>query len=660
MFLLAQDLDSPILKWPEFSWIPVLNGALFVLALVTAIYYIQKYLANRNVSQRQYRDRILAKLNVHEFSPRNVSLIHSFLDKIPYPSMKGIVEDPSWYRKYFLPEFLQFLADQGNLPAWKDVQIVRSLDHAIQNHQAQTAHFIPAVLQADSEERFSILLRIDQIDSELVGRSIHARVYSKKGTHPFSLKRYEKVHIFYLDENKRWLRAEAVFISQEGGNLTLQIESAPEVDAQKSTEWAEGPKPNIFQNSEVPGGKDEYTDSLDQILSYASVDSGVRSEVEYAIRIFKEHPGTTRRPASREDLRIFIHIYKVCYLKSRTKAEEVPKPVRLFLNFFYLDEKLVSRKRILELENCLSLFKSLRSEPRRIEANLSLHTLSDWLALVLAGKRNPSRNHLGEFYDRKQRTENVRLTEPRGADRLKEAEYLSDVLDWELENLLFRGLFSISLNPDMIHPFLSEDLFYGDTKGNLLFYDKIFDFAEKVQKIDPGLFYKKNRIPAAESSPRISNIVKESYADCILLPFSGNRGALWQEISDGNSIYGRILLPSILSENASLTLAKAFGEFRWETERILHGNRWKDPISRSLTSEYYSYLEGFRKNPNLTLEAKKRVEQQWLKAGKNIKDMFSLDYAYWVLMESQGKPRLNRLVRDILARFVPSHKPAGS
>ncbi|EMP04515.1 hypothetical protein LEP1GSC124_0391 [Leptospira interrogans serovar Pyrogenes str. 200701872] len=33
--------------------------------------------------------------------------------------------------------------------------------------------------------------------------------------------------------------------------------------------------------------------------------------------------------------------------------------------------------------------------------------------------------------------------------------------------------------------------------------------------------------------------------------------------------------------------------------------------------------------------------------------MFASDYSYWILFESSGKLRLNRVARDILNRYVP-------
>ncbi len=33
--------------------------------------------------------------------------------------------------------------------------------------------------------------------------------------------------------------------------------------------------------------------------------------------------------------------------------------------------------------------------------------------------------------------------------------------------------------------------------------------------------------------------------------------------------------------------------------------------------------------------------------------MFASDYSYWILFESSGKLRLNRVARDVLNRYVP-------
>ncbi|WP_367897730.1 hypothetical protein AB3N61_12350 [Leptospira sp. WS58.C1] len=652
MLILGQDPGNPILIWPEFSWTPVISGTIFLVLLFSVIFLLQRYLRRQNRLALEYRAKIVSKLRLHHFNSKDTNLFHTFLDQVDNSDLKRLAEDPSWYRKYFLPEFLQFLAEQSNLPAWKDILIVHTLDHLIEDHKAIAKNFITAILETDSEERFPALLGIQELDENSLNRAIRARIYTKKVGATFSLTRYERMKIIVPDESKRWLKSEAILISQEGTNLTLQIKTIPELDQKKSEEWLETPKTSQAGPSQPGAIPDEYLNSLAQILEYSGLHPSTCEEISRLVNAYQEHPGLIRRKHRQEDYKILIRLYKVCFIKFRSQTSNVPKPVLLFIHFFFLDEGLLSAKRIEDLEIAITSLKSSTTDHQYREVKLSVHLLPDWLNLILAGKKNPSQNHLGQTYDQIQKS-NLRWNQEAEAKNIMNNEYLLHILDWELENILYMGLLGISLNPNFAYPILSEDQFYGSTESNLTFADKILSNAEKVKLIDPNLFQREVSAISNMDPSRTDPFRKEFSADCILLPYSGNRGVLWQDTSVGNQDCCRLLFPIIMTENATLVVTKTLGEFRWETERTIRGRKWKDPVPASLTSEYYSYLENFQKNPNLTVEAKKRIEQQWIKVGKNIKDMFSIDYAYWILLEAEGKPRLNRVVREILNRFIP-------
>ncbi|EPG65481.1 hypothetical protein [Leptospira wolffii] len=651
MFLLSQDSGAPILIWPEFSWVPVITGGVFLAVVLAVIYWTQKAISSRNVGEKNYRDRVLAKLHLHEFHNKDVILFHEFLDRVPYGDLRRMAEDPAWYQKYFLPEFLQFLADQSNLPAWRDVQIVHTLDHLTHTHTSPPRKYLPAILQTDSKETFPILLGATQIDASSVNKGVHAHVYTKTGVPTFSLSRYEKVELFFRSESNQWMKSEAIFLSQEDKNLTLQIKTIPELDEKKEEEWTDHSRGGFSTEKDSTPPPQEYSNSLDQILEFSGLQPSVCEEIRHLVKNYREHPGLIRRHHKQEDYKILIRLYKVCFVKFRSHQGEVPKPVLLFVYFFFLDETLISGKRIRDLEEAITILKSSNQTGHSLESKISIHLFPDWLNLVLAGKKHPSNNSLGQTYDQYEKSKLLWNQEPEAKD-IRNKEYLIHLLEWEVESLLYMGLLGISLNPNFAYPILSEDHFYGPTQANIFSPEKIFSGTKHVAKIDPGLFQREVHVISSTTN-QISEYKKEFYADLILLPFAGNRGVLWQESSEGNLALGRMLFPSVVNENPSLVLTKTLGEFRWETERTLQGRKWKEPFVASLTSAYYAYLENYRKNPNLTLEAKKRLEQQWIKCGKNIKDMFSIDYAYWILLEASGKPRLNRVAREILNKYIP-------
>ena len=99
------------------------------------------------------------------------------------------------------------------------------------------------------------------------------------------------------------------------------------------------------------------------------------------------------------------------------------------------------------------------------------------------------------------------------------------------------------------------------------------------------------------------------------------------------------------------------GEFRWELCKRIQGSRWNDVTERSLTSEYFDYIQFFKKNHDLNTDAKEKLRTGLQRAKNSFKEMFVRDYMIWILYESKGSPRLNKVARKILFTYCPF--PAG-
>ena len=139
-----------------------------------------------------------------------------------------------------------------------------------------------------------------------------------------------------------------------------------------------------------------------------------------------------------------------------------------------------------------------------------------------------------------------------------------------------------------------------------------------------------------------------------LLPNLGTAGICWQEI-DGmqRSTPGRMLLSALHVENLERTMAQMVGDFRWELCRRIQGMRWNDVTEHSLTSEYYDYIMFYNKNRTLSQDAKEKIKLALTRARNNYKTMFVMDYTNWILAESQGTVKLNKISRQIFATYCP-------
>lgn len=98
------------------------------------------------------------------------------------------------------------------------------------------------------------------------------------------------------------------------------------------------------------------------------------------------------------------------------------------------------------------------------------------------------------------------------------------------------------------------------------------------------------------------------------------------------------------------------GRFRWEMCRKIQGARWNDITEASLTSEYSDYIQYYRKNSELSTDAKDKVKKSLQKAKNNYREVFVKDYQSWIRYESKGSFRLNKVARDIIFRYCPFSK----
>lgn len=138
------------------------------------------------------------------------------------------------------------------------------------------------------------------------------------------------------------------------------------------------------------------------------------------------------------------------------------------------------------------------------------------------------------------------------------------------------------------------------------------------------------------------------------MPNVGIRGVMWQEIEGKRrNSPGRMVFSIFHLEDLKSTFTHLTGEFRWELCKRVQGNRWNDVSISSLTSEYFDYIQFYRKNHDLSTEAKEKVKSSLQRAKNSFKEMFVKDYMIWVLFEGAGSPRLNKVARQIMFTYCP-------
>jgi hypothetical protein len=103
-------------------------------------------------------------------------------------------------------------------------------------------------------------------------------------------------------------------------------------------------------------------------------------------------------------------------------------------------------------------------------------------------------------------------------------------------------------------------------------------------------------------------------------------------------------------------MVDAIARFRWELSKTMYSYANNDGPS-SLVSDYIDYIQFFRKNRDLSEDARAKVKNQVDKYRNNTGEIFAADYHTWINYESKGLIRLNKVARRILFKHCPFSKP---
>ena len=76
-------------------------------------------------------------------------------------------------------------------------------------------------------------------------------------------------------------------------------------------------------------------------------------------------------------------------------------------------------------------------------------------------------------------------------------------------------------------------------------------------------------------------------------------------------------------------MVETTGRYRWEICRKIQGVHWNDIRDKSLTAEYCDYIQFYKKNHDLSTEAKEKIKSALLRGKNNYREVFVKDYQNW-------------------------------
>lgn len=445
------------------------------------------------------------------------------------------------------------------------------------------------------------------------------------------------------------------------GTMMIQLESQDSIDRDMYQNRVKEYKEKLATLNQASDSSDtlsaaeevpDLTDSLHTILLYAQCDEETTSAFKANIDKYNKLTDKNASDDACRKLRLtitklFYKVYSAAFFKSLSDSN-IPKIVKMFFNFGYVDENLAGPENAAYL---YSIVDSLPSDPSQ-----NVYTAYEWLKAVYEGRKAPCRNEFDNDYAAY--VHELKVTGKISA--AEETPMLSDrtkMVQFELDNM-FQSVNKITFGRISIFcPIFSESNVLKDLSSSLVSTDKIKESFEKIRATDFSAYYRDTMYSKPEIGVVKEAIGVEVLPDVILMPNVGIRGVMWQEIEGRKrTTPSRMMLSLFQMEDLNNILVRLTGEYRWEMCKRIQGARWNDVSEPSLTSEYFDYIQFYKKNRDLSADAKDKVKLSMQKAKNSYKEMFIRDYESWIIYEGAGSPRLNKVARSILFTYCPFAK----
>ncbi len=394
-------------------------------------------------------------------------------------------------------------------------------------------------------------------------------------------------------------------------------------------------------------------DCLDHILTYAKYDAEEKKAASNVLKQFRSLPDMLSteddvRKLRRQVANVFYDVYTKAFFKSMEEDAVLSPIMQMFFNFGFMDVSVLGE------DNASMLFDLTE----RIYQCHSAHvyTIYEWLKAIYKGEKEPSKNEFDLDYA-------ANLLEMRKAHKItkeQEKELLADQekkIRYEIDNMFKSTNRATYGKVSTFCPVICEHDIINSLDNMLVTAKKVENALDAVREIDFSLFYRE--VVFSDPAHGINNaaIQKEVLPDIILMPNAGSKAMMWQETAGvKRDTPGRFIFPILTAGDIGDMMVETAGRFRWEICRKIQGMRWNDIREKSLTAEYCDYIQFYRKNHELSTDAKEKVKNSLVRAKNNYREVFTKDYQSWIKYEAVGSFRLNKVARDIIFRYCPFSK----
>jgi len=396
------------------------------------------------------------------------------------------------------------------------------------------------------------------------------------------------------------------------------------------------------------------SDSVERILSYSELDDEDCSKIRTYLDEYKRLDDYNSTDDAVRYLRngltaAFYKLYEAVALnclREFSDSDEVPdKVIMMFLEFAYIDPELCTP------QDLTFLYKKAGSGYS--SPNTGIYTFYEWLKAIYTGKKMPLKSELDVDYENFVHEKKVK-NQITASQEQEELEDPVAKVKYEIRNMFQSANKVTNGRISLFCPVFVSMIIYKKLGDIMLGAGAVRDSIDSIRNVDYRIFYREVLYRDDSVGIQSEFLNKEILPDVILMPNAGSRGLMWQEIQGRSRTTPSVMmLPVFDQEDIKVQLLRMCGEYRWEMCKRVQGARWNDVTDASLTSEYFDYAQFYKKNHSLSQEAKDRIKTAMSRAKNSYKELFIFDYIIWVLYESEASPRLNKVVRGILAKYCP-------
>lgn len=354
--------------------------------------------------------------------------------------------------------------------------------------------------------------------------------------------------------------------------------------------------------------------------------------------------------------KVFYDIYEKAFARA-VHARTISTVMKLFFNFGVLDLQMAGVDHLDELMAISELLDNqwVEQKQRDAEGDSFSHVYSayQWLCLIYKGEKEPSKNefdidYAGYLLEMRKNHEITREQENiMKKDQQKKVEF-------EIRNMFMTNNRITYGRITTFCPVLHRKDFMRSIDQLIVSGITINAAIDEIRELDYSCFYREVFFASPKYGIERTEIMKEVLPDVILMPNIGSRAMMWQETAGvKRDTPARFIFPIMTTNELYDMMLETIGRYRWEICRKILGVRWNDIREKSLTSEFYDYVQFYRKNRDLSQQAKERVKADLVHAKNNYREVFVMDYLGWMKYESQGNFRLNKVSRRIISEYVP-------